>query len=161
MRRALIIAALLWPALALAEASGQDSGEAKVIDAETIEVDGARFRLHGIDAPEPDQTCRHGATIVPCGRIAVTALMDLTAGARVSCVPIAGASDPGAATCRAEGYDLSEGMVYTGWALADRAASIRYVELEQGAAAARRGLWRTEFVMPWAWRAGQRLPDIA
>ncbi len=160
MRWALIAASLLWPVLAFAE----PSGEAMLVDAETIEVDGTRFRLHGIDAPEPDQTCRKGAAVVPCGRIAATALMDLVAGASVRCVPIANANEPktaepAAATCRADGYDLSEGMVYTGWALADRAVSRRYVEFENGAAAAGRRLWRTEFVMPWAWHAGERLPD--
>jgi endonuclease YncB( thermonuclease family) len=148
MRWALIVASPLWPMLAFAELSG----EAMVVDAETIEVDRTRFRLYGIDAPEPDETCRNGAAAIPCGRIAATALMDLVAGASVRCVPIANANEPktaepAAATCRTDGYPLLEGMVYTDWAHAVRVVSRRYVEFENGAAAAGRGLWRTEFVM--------------
>ncbi|MDE0384398.1 MAG: hypothetical protein OXI22_10980 [Defluviicoccus sp.] len=32
--------------------------EIRVIDADTADVDGVRYRLHGIDAPEARQTCR-------------------------------------------------------------------------------------------------------
>ena len=153
--RVLTAIVMMWPAVAL-PGSG---GPATVIDAETIEVGGKRFRLFGIDAPEPDQTCRFGDKFVPCGRIAETALMDLTAGATVACEPVEGSGEPPAARCYADDYDLSEGMVYTGWAMADRTEGGRYLTLEKGAADARRGVWRTEFVMPWEWRAGKRLPE--
>ena len=36
-------------------------GPARVIDGDTIEIAGRRVRLHGIDAPEADQTCRLGS----------------------------------------------------------------------------------------------------
>ncbi len=47
---ALVLIALL-PAVALADMTGQ----ASVIDGDTIEVHGTRIRLHGIDAPESGQ----------------------------------------------------------------------------------------------------------
>ncbi len=56
------------------------------------------------------------------------------------------------------GHALSEGMAYTGWALALRRVSERYVAFEDRARAARRGLWKGQFVAPWDWRAGARLP---
>ncbi len=62
------------------------------------------------------------------------------------------------AVCSADGYDLSRNMVYTGWALADRGVTERYVPVEQEAREAKHGLWRGEFVAPWEWRAGKRLP---
>ena len=55
------------------------------------------------------------------------------------------------------GHALSEGMAYTGWALAVRQVSERYVVFEARAQAAGRGLWKGRFVSPWAWRARARL----
>ncbi len=34
------------------------ASQVRVIDADTVDVDGVRYRLHGIDAPEARQTCR-------------------------------------------------------------------------------------------------------
>ena len=48
MGRFLIGVLLLIPATALADITGP----ARVIDGDTIEVQGERIRLHGIDAPE-------------------------------------------------------------------------------------------------------------
>ena len=55
------------------------------------------------------------------------------------------------------GHALSEGMAYTGWALAERQVSERYLVYEERAQAAGRGLWRGRFVTPWDWRGGARL----
>ena len=148
-------------------ARAEIAGPPKIIDGDTIEVQGAAIRLYGIDAPELGQICRIGRHAYDCGKIARTALLDLTAGVSVICElapsdPVAGGEDsaqggrPG--RCTADGYDLSEGMAYTGWALAWRPVSERYVAYEDRARTARRGLWKGEFVEPWAWRAGTRLP---
>ena len=151
------------------------AGPPIIIDGDTIEVRGAAVRLYGIDAPELGQTCRIGRHAYDCGKIARTALLDLTAGVSVICklVPpdpadasdASGASDDGPngriGRCTADGYDLSEGMTYTGWALALRRVSGRYVAFEDGARAAGRGLWKGTFVTPWDWRAGVRLPRSA
>lgn len=144
----------LLSGLALAEAGGP----ARVIDGDTIEVGGRRYRLYAIDAPELDQLCRWRGKTIRCGVIAKTALMDLVAGATVSCRPRAeSAAEPVVASCAADGFDLSENMVYTGWALADRGVSDRFVATEERSREARRGLWRGDFVPPWEWRRGTRL----
>ena len=70
---------------------------------------------------------------------------------------VAEAGDGNAAHCFADDYDLSAGMVYTGWALADGEAGKRYLETERGARDGRRGLWRGDFVAPREWRQGRRL----
>lgn len=37
------------------------AGGARILDGDTLDLDGQRIRLYGIDAPEREQTCRHGA----------------------------------------------------------------------------------------------------
>ncbi len=150
-----------------APARAEVAGPPRIIDGDTLAVQGMVIRLYGIDAPELGQSCRIGERAYDCGQIARTALLDLTAGATVRCKlappsPEDAGSEDGAADrighCSADGYDLSEGMAYTGWALALRAVSERYVAFEERARAARRGLWKGRFVTPWDWRAGARLP---
>ncbi len=63
------------------------------------------------------------------------------------------------ATCSADGFDIGANMVHTGWALAYRRYSKRYVAIEEKAKAANRGMWRGEFVPPWEWRRGKRLQE--
>lgn len=127
------------------------TGTPTIIDGETLEVGGKRFRLWGIDAPDPRQTCTIRKREYNCGRISTTALMDLVAGVKVKCRPLA--KSPGIARCYAGGYELSEGMVHTGWALAMPRDHARFAPIEKRAAAKRHGLWQGEFVMPWDWKA--------
>ena len=154
----LALSAVLASAPALAEITGTP----EIIDGDTLEVQGQAIRLYGVDAPELGQTCTIKERPYDCGKIARTALLDLTAGVAVTCRVLA--AEPGAAAgearpgrCFAQGYDLSEGMAYTGWALAARQVSERYVVFEERARAAGRGLWKGRFVSPWAWRGGARL----
>lgn len=141
-------------------------GTPGIIDGDTLVLEGAHLQLVGIDAPELGQICVLRGKCYDCGDIARAALLDLTAGSRVSCRRIepadgAQASDEpgegGPAVCTVDGYDLSEGMVYTGWALAEPSKPKRYATFQSGARAAKRGLWRGAFVTPWDWRDGKRL----
>lgn len=139
------------------------SGMPEIIDGDTLVVAGTTVRLFGVDAPEMGQSCVIGTHRYDCGLVAQTALLDLTAGSAVTCELVPAAGSDGAAVslparCFAAGYDLSEGMAYTGWALAVRDVTDRYVSFEDGARDAKRGLWKGTFVAPWAWRRGDRLP---
>ncbi len=135
------------------------TGSARVIDGDTIEVQGKRIRLFGIDAPESRQQCVRAAKRYACGKIAAAALKDLTTGIAVRCRE-EGMDRYGriVATCFDDnGFDINRNMVYTGWALAYRKYSTRYVATEKKARAAGRGLWKGAFVAPWEWRRGERL----
>ena len=164
---ALIVAALLVPPAAMAGESGEIRGPARIIDGDSLEVAGRTVDLAGVDAPEIGQRCERRERLYDCGRLAQAALMDLTAGTEVACRlltgPSAATAAPPLARCSAGGYDLSEGMVYTGWALmppgpqaGGRIAA--FETIQDKAEAKRRGLWKGSFVKPWEWRGGARLP---
>ncbi len=129
------------------------SGVPTVIDGETVEPAGQRFRLHGIDAPDPRQICEIRGRDYNCGHVSKTALMDLVAGVEIRCVPRAtGNSDGRRATCYAGGYDVAEGMVHTGWAMAMPRDGGKYLTIERRAERARRGLWQGKSTPPWNWK---------
>lgn len=121
------------------------TGAVKVIDASTLSVAGRVVRLHGIKAPAPGDICPFRNKTIPCGEIATTALMDLTAGAQVTCKTHGSGEGVTLATCKAGGYDLSEGMVYTGWARPLAGAPARYLTAQKKSQNRNNGLWQGKF----------------
>jgi endonuclease YncB( thermonuclease family) len=148
---AFITAALVYGHTAIAESA--TVGVPEVVDGETVRVGGKTFRLYGIDSPDIAQTCEIRGRTYNCGRVSMTALMDLVAGVNIRCVPRRGsAATPVSANCFADGYDLSEGMVHTGWALAMPRVGTKYARIEARAKNAKRGLWKGKFTLPWEWQ---------
>ena len=66
-------------------AAGAFTGAARVIDGDTLDVGGVRIRLHGIDAPESEQSCRAGGRRWSCGREATRALAGRIGKRTVGC----------------------------------------------------------------------------
>ena len=142
-----------WASGALAQ-----EGPARVIDGDTLDIAGERIRLHGIDAPEKDQTCSIDGQKWACGVAAWGYLVQLLAGQPVRCeardVDQYGRT---VAVCFADDQDINAAMVAEGWALAYQEYSVDYVPQERGAQAAGLGMWQGEFVPPWDWRRGTKL----
>ena len=135
------------------------SGSVRVIDGDTLGLRGTRIRLHGIDAPESDQNCRSGGGTWACGREATRALKGRIASSPVACEERdRDRYGRAVAVCRVRGEDLNAWMVASGWALAYRTYSRAYVGEENLARKANRGMWSGNFVAPWDWRRGERLP---
>ncbi len=133
------------------------SGRARAVDGDTLEMNGMRIRLHGIDAPEHDQSCRVAGRRWPCGRHATQMLASQVNHTPVVCeVRDRDSYGRVVATCSIAGRDLNAWMVAGGWAFAYRRYSRAYVDEEARARAARRGVWLGEVVRPWRWRARQR-----
>lgn len=120
-----------------------------VIDGNRIEIGGREVRLAGIAAPALGQKCVLFGKTRDCGVIARSGLLDLTAGATVTCRQTGNQDGLATHRCRANGYDLSEGMVYTGWAVPLEKAPKAYWRVLKGARARPRGFWRGRFVEPW------------
>ena len=132
------------------------ASQVRVIDADTVEIEGVRYRLHGIDAPESRQSCRAWGLTWDCGAAATEALRRQAQG--MSCT--GGDTDRYGRTigvCSAGGRDLNAWLVAHGWALAYRRFSEDYADEEEEARSTKRGIHRGEFVDPWNWRAGERL----
>jgi endonuclease YncB( thermonuclease family) len=135
--------------------AGPLTGPAKILDGDTIVVAGELVRLHGLDAPELDQTFWWRGERIACGMMAMAALEALTAGIQVRCQAVE--RDPHgrlvAKIFGPDGIDIGRRLVLAGWALAYRQNSTDYVDAEAEARKARRGLWRGTFAKPWEWRS--------
>ncbi|MER2249567.1 thermonuclease family protein [Methylorubrum podarium] len=155
-------AALLVPALALlaglqappARAADEAaprtvSGPATVIDGATLQIGGRRLRLHGIDAPDLDQTCSDGhERDYSCGRAAAKALAARIGGESVTCELRAAANGRAGVLCRLGEDDLAAWMVANGYAVADRSVSADYTDQDRRAWGRRLGLWAGVFELP-------------
>ena len=134
------------------------TGKARVIDGDTIDINGRRILFHGIDAPELGQTCLGYRGEFPCGEHARRMLAREADGQEVTCRERGQDRDGRIlAVCHLDGLDLGAHMVRLGWALAYLEYSLDYVDSEKWAKGLITGLWRTRFVAPWEWRRGKRL----
>jgi endonuclease YncB( thermonuclease family) len=133
-------------------------GEIQVIDGDTLMWRGERVRLHGIDAPEADQSCTAAGEDYPCGEAAMQWLAEKTNKKEVRCEK-RGRDRYGRllAVCFAGDVNLNRGLVEAGLALAYRRYSSEFVTAEVAARRGTVGIWAGTFVPPWQWRQGTRL----
>ena len=113
-------------------------GEARVVDAGTIQIDRSVIRLFGIVAPSPRQKCLRGALPWLCGAAAKKHLQKLADQKQARCVAV----ETFNARCIVNKKDLSNEMVLSGWAVADEAGDA-YRAAEEKARAGKRGLWES------------------
>ncbi|TCN34076.1 endonuclease YncB(thermonuclease family) [Sinorhizobium americanum] len=131
------------------------SATARVVDGDTLDLDGRIYRLHGIDAPEAGQDCdEDGGGHWACGKAAIERLEELVLGNDVRCDDRG--QDPYGRTigvCVAAGVDVNARMVREGMAWAFRKYSEDYSSLEDEARGEHVGVWRHETMAPWYYRA--------
>jgi endonuclease YncB( thermonuclease family) len=146
--RALAIVALI-AALFATPAAAQ-----RVIDGDTIDLNGTRWRLWGIDAPETHQACADGW---PAGLEATAAMGRLMEGKAVVC-EFRGHDryKRSIGLCRAGGEDLGASMVSAGMAWAFTRYSSDYVSQERAAIGARLGVHAHDCLKPWGRRRQPR-----
>ena len=134
------------------------TGQASVIDGDTIDIRGTRIRLHGIDAPESRQSCRdnRGATY-RCGQRAAMALSGKIRRQTMSCQRTdTDRYGRTVAVCWLKAENVNAWMVREGWAIAYRRFSNDYVLHEDAAKRAKRGVWSGKFMTPEGWRRAKR-----
>lgn len=116
---------------------------ADAVDGDTLRIGDIRLRLHGIDAPELDQTCATPAgDSWPCGLWARETLAEMVQGRPLDCQDL-GPDRYGrrVARCLLDGRDIAAQMVSQGAAMAYRRYSDAYVPHETKARQALRGIW--------------------
>jgi endonuclease YncB( thermonuclease family) len=133
------------------------TGRAKVVDGDSLEIGSDRVRLFGIDAPEGRQDCRRNGQAWRCGEDAAAKLRSLVQGATLRCTP-RDTDEYGrsVSVCKNGTTDINAEMVRAGFALAYRRYSNDYVDEENEARNAKRGLWAGEFTPPWDYRRETR-----
>lgn len=129
------------------------SGRVEITDGDSFEIGSTSVRLFGIDAPEGRQSCTRDGRDWACGTEAARKLRGLTGDRAVTCTQ-RDVDDYGriVAVCRSGSTDLAAEMARSGFATAYRRYSSDYVDEENEAKAARRGIWAGEFTSPEAYR---------
>ena len=133
--------------------------EVKVVDGDTIHVDGVKIRFSGIDTPESYyRGKRHQCTFekvkVYCGYWAKIVLIEKIADHKVTCIKEDKPDQYNRilAECFVNNESLSKYLVRSGYAFAYRRYSKKFIPDENYAKINKLGMWSMEFDYPWDWR---------
>jgi endonuclease YncB( thermonuclease family) len=145
---------LLLFLLAISPAWADVTGQARVVDGDTIWIGDIKIRLHGIDAPEMKQDCQDASGKTrKAGLEAKDFLVNLIGDQPVSCSG-SGKDRYGRliGECDVNGLDINGELVKSGHAMAYRKYSKRYVDDEISAKKSKAGMWSGSCKPPWEWR---------
>ena len=129
------------------------SQELRVVDGDTIHLNGEKIRFTGIDTPELKQTCIKEGVINPCGVTAKVILIEKISDNKVEC--ISEGKDQYKRTlaeCFVNDESLSSYLVRSGYAFAYRRYSKKFIVDEDYAKLNKIGMWSMEFDYPWDYR---------
>ena len=140
-------------------------GTPRIIDGDTVHINGKKIRLEGIDAPEIKQKCKKPFLQIsslisfqlsksyPCGFTSTKKLINKIGTSRIKC--ISSSKDKYKrylATCYKKNINLNKWMVRNGYAVAYKRYSKDYMIDEEYARENKLGLWEGSFMMPENWR---------
>ena len=148
MKRLILILGLLLSGNAYAD-------NLKIVDGDTIHLNGEKIRFTGIDTPELKQTCTKDGVKDACGITAKHILIEKIGDNKVECI------NEGKdrykrtlAECFVNGESLSSYLVRSGYAFAYRKYSKKFILDEDYAKANELGMWAMTFQYPWDFRKG-------
>ena len=127
----------------------------KVVDGDSLEIDGVRIRLEGIDSPEYGQSCFSGTgEKYYCGDESYYYLKNLVKDRHLICVE-SGRDKYNRSLCECfvddendKRINVNEQMVKSGWAVAYRNKNKLYKNAEKYAKKHRIGMWQGKFMKP-------------
>jgi endonuclease YncB( thermonuclease family) len=142
-----------------APAGSTSRNNIRIVDGDTIVLDGIKIRLKGIDAPESKQECvsysevNKKKTKIPCGEIATAELKSIIGKNKINC------SNEGTdfykrqlSYCYVGDLNINEEMVRRGYAVAAVKYDKSFKLAEKLAKSTKEGLWAGEFEDPEKWR---------
>ena len=125
----------------------------KIVDGDTIHLNGKKIRFTGIDTPELKQTCLIEGVKDPCGVTAKQMLIDKIGSNNVEC--FSEGKDQYKRTlaeCFVNNESLSSYLVRSGYAFAYRKYSKKFIPDEDYARINKLGMWSMKFDYPWDYR---------
>ena len=129
------------------------NGKPRIIDGDTIHIKSNKIRLHGIDAPETKQTCKINDEVWFCGKQSTKELKKLINKQEVKCITNdVDIYNRFVAICYVNEININQWMVKSGWAIAYRYYSTDYIIEEKYARDNELGIWKSEFLKPYAYR---------
>ena len=129
------------------------SQDLRVVDGDTIYLNGEKIRFTGIDTPELKQTCIKEGVINPCGVTAKEILIEKISDNQVECISEGrDRYKRTLAECFVNDESLSSYLVRSGYAFAYRRYSNKYIPDEDYAKVNQIGMWSMEFDYPWDYR---------
>src|SRR3546814_6269474 len=124
------------------------------MDGDSLDMAWIGVRLHGVDAPELNQTCAREGQSWAGGKEASAKLAQLVNGAELQCEQRdVDDYDRIVARCTARQVDLGQAMVEAGLAVALPQFSDRYLGAEARAKTLKLGIWASDFQQPADYRA--------
>ena len=129
------------------------AGNLKIVDGDTIILNGEKIRFSGIDTPELKQTCLQGDQKVLCGMSAKMLLVKKIGNNTLKCIKEGkDVYKRTLAECFVNGESLSKFLVRSGYAFAYRKYSTKFIEDENYAKKNKKGMWSMTFEYPWDYR---------
>ena len=125
----------------------------RVVDGDTIVLNGEKIRFTGIDTPELKQTCIQDDQEVSCGMTAKMLLVKKIGNNIPDCISEGkDVYKRTLAECFVNGESLSKFLVRSGYAFAYRKYSTKIAKDEEFAKSNKLGMWAMTFQYPWDFR---------
>ena len=133
--------------------SNVNAQELRIIDGDTIHLNGKKIRFSGIDTPELKQKCIRNGVKNSCGITAKKLLTKVIGNNNVDCVS-EGQDQYNRilAECFVSNESLSSYLVKSGYAFAYRKYSKKFIDDEDYARTNKLGMWSMQFEYPWDFR---------
>ena len=142
----ILVLGLLWCNTSFADSL-------RVVDGDTIVLNGEKIRFSGIDTPELKQMCMSGDEKVFCGKTAKILLIEKIGNQTPKCISEGkDAYKRTLAECFVNGESLSAFLVRSGYAFAYRKYSDKFIKDEEFAKENKLGMWSMKFQYPWDFR---------
>ena len=152
-KKKLFLAINIWLIFFFFTLKDVESNEVKIIDGDTIHLNGEKIRFTGIDTPELKQTCTKNNEVIYCGIEARKLLIKKIGKNKVQCVREGKDQYKRTlAECFVNKVSLSSFLVRNGYAFAYRRYSKKFISDEDFARTNNLGMWSMNFEYPWDYR---------